>query len=161
MSESKTIVHVSDAKVSSDPTDVLITYSLGSCIAVCLYDPSSHTGGMLHYQLPDSKVDPERAKDRPFMFADSGMTLLIGKLASMGANTRRMKVKIAGGAEMDTGPKGFDIGKRNHLAIRKIMWKNGMFIDAEDVGGNAPRNMYLNIGDGTVTVKCNNSEKNL
>jgi len=44
-----------------------------------------------------------------------------------------MQVKIAGGAAMDTGPKGFDIGKRNHLALRKIMWKNGMFIDAEDV----------------------------
>ncbi len=72
-----------------------------------------------------------------------------------------MRVKIAGGAEMDTGPKGFDIGKRNYLAIRKIMWKNGMFIDAEDIGGNSPRNMYLNINNGQVTIKCNGSEKNL
>ncbi|MEN6385216.1 MAG: chemotaxis protein CheD [Phycisphaerales bacterium] len=161
MPESKTIVHVSDAKVSNSPEDVLITYSLGSCIAVSLYDPASHAGGMLHYQLPDSKVDSQRAKEKPFMFADTGMMLLIAKLASMGANTKRMRVKIAGGAEMDTGPKGFDIGKRNYLAIRKIMWKNGMFIDAEDIGGNSPRNMYLNINNGEVTIKCNGSEKNL
>jgi chemotaxis protein CheD len=80
---------------------------------------------------------------------------------SMGANKKRMQIKIAGGAAMDTGPKGFDIGKRNHLAIRKILWKNGMFIDAEDVGGESPRNMYMNMDDGTVTVRSNGLEKTL
>lgn len=159
--EAKIIVHVSDAKVSNNPDDVIITYSLGSCIAVCLYDAASHVGGMLHYQLPDSTVDSERAKEKPFMFADTGIKLLVAKLASMGANTKRMRVKIAGGAEMETGPKGFDIGKRNHLAIRKLMWKNGMFIDAEDVGGNSPRNMYLNISNGEVTVRSNGCEKTI
>lgn len=62
---------------------------------------------------------------------------------------------------MDTGPKGFDIGKRNHLAFRKIMWKDGMFIDSEDVGGTSPRNMYMNIADGAVTVRSNGLEKRL
>ncbi len=62
---------------------------------------------------------------------------------------------------MDIGPKGFDIGKRNYLAIRKVLWRNGMFIDAEDVGGSSPRNMYLNIEDGTVSVKSDNVEKTL
>jgi len=159
--ENKTIVHVSDAKVSNDPANVLITYSLGSCIAVCLYDSVTQAGGMLHYQLPDSKVDPDRANEKPFMFADTGMQILVNKLMSMGASKKRMHVKIAGGAEMDTGPKGFDIGKRNYLAIRKIMWKNGMFIDAEDVGGHTPRNMYLNIGNGNVTVRANGLERSL
>ena len=64
-------------------------------------------------------------------------------------------------AEMDTGPKGFDIGKRNYLAIRKILWKNGMFIDAEDIGGGSPRNMYMNIANGVVTIRSNGLEKNL
>ena len=161
MLKTRIIINVSDAKVSKDPADVLTTYSLGSCIAVCLYDPSIHTGGMLHYQLPDSKLDPERAQKKPFMFADVGMKLLIEKLVSMGVSKKRMKVKIAGGAAMDIGPKGFDIGKRNYLAIRKILWKNGMFIDAENIGGSSPRNMYMNIADGAVTVKSNGFEKNL
>ncbi len=161
MLKTKTIVHVSDAKVSNDPDDTLTTYSLGSCIAVCLYDSATHTGGMLHYQLPDSKMDPGRAKEKPFMFANTGMRILVEKLVSIGANKKRMQIKIAGGAAMDTGPKGFDIGKRNHLAIRKILWKNGMFIDAEDVGGFSPRNMYMNIADGAVTVRSNGLEKNL
>lgn len=155
------MVHVSDAKVSNDPSDVLTTYSLGSCIGVCMYDPATHTGGMLHYQLPDSKMDPERAKDRPYMFADTGMKIMVEKLASMGVSKKRMQIKIAGGATMDMGPKGFDIGKRNYLAIRKILWKNGMFIDAEDVGGSSSRNMYMNIADGNVIIRANGLEKNL
>ena len=70
-------------------------------------------------------------------------------------------MKIAGGAAMDIGPKGFDIGKRNYLAIRKILWKQGMFIDAEDIGGSSPRNMYLNIENGAVTVRTTGLEKQL
>ncbi len=161
MLKTKTIVNVSDAKTSNDPADLLTTYSLGSCIGVCLYDSATRTGGMLHYQLPDSKLDPERAQKKPFMFADTGMKIMLGKLLSMGANKKRMQVKLAGGAEMNTGPKGFNIGKRNYLAIRKILWKNGMFIDAEDIGGFSPRNVYMNIDDGAVTVRSNGIEKNL
>jgi chemotaxis protein CheD len=126
-----------------------------------MYDPATHIGGMLHYQLPDSKQDPERAKTKPLMFADSGMKILVDKLVGMGARKKRMNIKIAGGASMDTGPDGFDIGKRNHLAIRKLMWKNGMFIDAEDVGGSSPRNMYMNIASGEVTIRSNSLEKSL
>lgn len=159
MLKTRTIVHVSDAKIANDPADVLTTYSLGSCIGVCLYDPATQIGGMLHYQLPDSKMDPDRARDKPFMFADTGMKILVDKLVSMGANKKRMQIRIAGGAAMDTGPQGFDIGKRNHLAIRKILWKNGMFIDAEDVGGTSPRNMYMNMDNGAVTVRSNGLEK--
>ena len=161
MLKTRTIVHVSDAKVSSDPSDVIVTYSLGSCIAVCLYDPVTRIGGMLHYQLPDSKIDPEQAKQKPFMFADMGVKILVEKLVSMGAKKNRMKVKIAGGAAMEDGPKGFDIGKRNHLAIKKVLWRNSMFLDAEDIGGSSARNMYMNIADGTVTVRSSGLEKNL
>lgn len=159
MVKTRVVIDISDAKVSSDPSDVLVTYSLGSCIGVCLYDPATHIGGMLHYQLPSSKMNPERAQRSPFMFADSGMKLLLDKLLSMGASKKRMDVRLAGGAAMATGPEGFDIGKRNYLAIRKVLWSNGMFINAEDVGGNAARNLYLNMADGTVTVRSSGLEK--
>ena len=62
---------------------------------------------------------------------------------------------------MDAGPKGFDIGKRNCLAIRKLLWKCGMFLNAEEVGGVSPRNLYLSISDGTVIMKSNGLEKTL
>lgn len=161
MLKTRVTVNISDAAVSQDMADVLVTYSLGSCIGVCLYDAAVHTGGMLHYQLPDSKMDPQRAAEKPLMFADTGMKLLLNKLISLGANKKRMQVKIAGGAAMAIGPKGFDIGKRNYLAIRKILWKNGMFIDAEDIGGSSPRNMYLNLENGEVTIRTIGLEKQL
>ena len=159
MVKTKIIVHVSDARVSRDPSDTLVTYSLGSCIGVCLYDATARVGGMLHYQLPDSKTNPERAQEKPFMFADTGLKLLVRKMESLGAKRKLMHVKIAGGAAMNTGPKGFDIGKRNCLAIRKLLWKYGMFLDAEDVGGFSPRNLYLDIDDGTVIMRSNGRDK--
>ena len=161
MLKTRVVVNVSDAKVSNNPADVIMTHSLGSCIAVSLYEPATHIGGMLHYQLPQSKDDSQRAKKNPFMYADTGMKILLEQLTAMGANKKRLQIKIAGGAAMETGPKGFDIGKRNHLAIRKILWKNGMFIDAEDIGGSRPRNMYLDIADGAVTVRSNGLERRL
>ncbi len=161
MTKKRIVVNVSDAKVSADPSDVIVTYSLGSCIGVCLYDTDKKIGGMLHFQLPESNINPERAQENPFMYADTGMKILVDKMISMGANKKRMQVKIAGGAAMDSGPKGFDIGKRNHLAIRKMLWKNGMLINSEDVGGSSPRNLYINIENGAVTVRSNSLEKNL
>jgi len=161
MSKNRVIVNVSDGRVSNDPMDVMATYSLGSCIGICLYDPAVHVGGMLHYQLPSSMMDAERAQENPMMFADTGMNILMRELTALGANRKRMQVKIAGGAAMDSGPKGFDIGKRNYLAIKKILWQNSMFVDAEDIGGTLARNLYMNIANGAVTVRTSGLEKNL
>ena len=83
------------------------------------------------------------------------------KLLSMGANKKRIQIKIAGAATMHIGTQKFDIGKRNHLAIRRILWKEGMFLNSEDVGGSCPRHMYLNITNGTVIVRTNGFEKRL
>jgi len=159
--KNKIIVDISDAKLSTDPGEVLVTYSLGSCIGISLYDQAMHVGSLLHYQLPASSLDPERAKRDPFMFADTGIAILVNKLTSLGANIKRLKVKVAGGASMQAGPSGFDIGKRNYLAIRKILWQYGMFIDAEDVGGVSPRSMYLDIETGEVMLRSGSLEKKL
>ncbi|RKY22754.1 MAG: chemotaxis protein CheD [Planctomycetota bacterium] len=160
MIERTITVDISDAKVSADPMHVLATYSLGSCIGVCLYNQAEHTGGMLHYLFLDSSANPQRAKENPFTYADTGMKTLLEKLISIGIKKNQMKVKIAGGAKrLKVTTKSFDIGKRHYLAIRKILWENGMFIDAEDVGGCSPRTLYMNITDGAVMVKSNGFEK--
>ncbi len=159
MVKTRVVIDISDAKVSDNPEEILVTYSLGSCIGVCLYDPALHVGGMLHYQLPSAKMDPERAQSQPFMFADTGMRLLLDRLTTMGVNRKRLQVRLAGGATMATGPQGFDIGKRNYLAIRKLLWSEGLFIDAEDIGGHAARNLYLDLAEGTVTIRSNGAEK--
>ena len=157
----KVIVDISDARVSNDPADVLVTYSLGSCIGVALYDPVVKAGGMIHYQLPSSKQDSNGGQKNPMMFADTGMELLMNRMFALGAEKKRMKVRVAGGAQMMNDAQIFNIGKRNYAALRQILWKNGMFIDAEDVGGGAARTLYLNIENGEVSIKTQGETKEL
>jgi chemotaxis protein CheD len=108
---------------------------------------------MLHYQLPTSTADVERAKRSPLMFADTGMEVLLAELASAGASPKRLRVTVAGAAQMLNDAGLFNIGKRNHAAIRKILWQKGMFIESEEVGGTSPRNLYLPIADGNAQIK--------
>jgi chemotaxis protein CheD len=155
------IVDISDAKVSNKPNDILVTYSLGSCIGVALYDPKAKIGAMLHFQLPDSKLDAQRALERPFMFADTGLQLMLRSMGALGANKRNLRSAVVGGASMANGPANFEIGKRNHLSIRKCMWKAGLMIHIEDVGGSSPRNLYLNIATGVMSMRTNGITKDL
>ncbi len=155
------VVNISDAKLSRDAQDTIVTYSLGSCIGVALYDPVVKVAGMLHFQLPTATLDPERSRQQPMMFADSGMAVLLREMEKYGAQKRRMKVKLAGAAQMWNDGNLFNIGRRNHAAIRKILWQNGMFLDGEDIGGTAPRNLYLNVADGSVVIKMQGMTKKL
>ncbi len=96
----KQIVGVADMKVSNNPTDNVITYSLGSCIGLVIYDPVARAGGILHYMLPESAIDKEKASRKPFMFADTGIPRLFKAAYAMGAKKPRIKIFVAGGAEI-------------------------------------------------------------
>ncbi len=148
----KLVVGISDAKVSASPEDEILTYSLGSCIGVAVYDQRVKVGGMLHFQLPSSVDNIERALENPFMFADTGMKEMLKMMYKLGADMKNIKIKIAGGAQIMNDAKIFQIGKRNYTAIRKLLWQNGLFIENEDIGGNHARSLKLNIADGQVIV---------
>ena len=95
------VVGMADGRVSGDPGQVLATYALGSCIALALHDPAARVGGMLHFMLPDSAIDPEKARRNPWMFADTGIPLLFRQAYEMGADKRRLVVRAAGGGQRD------------------------------------------------------------
>lgn len=151
-------VNISDMKVSSNPEDVLVTYSLGSCVGVTLYDPLQKIGGLIHCMLPLSKVDPERAKEVPYMFVDTGLPLMLQTLINMGANKNRIVAKVAGGAVLLDDNGMFRIGERNHIVVRKLLWKNNILISSEDVGGTLARTLYLQINDGKTIIKSAGKE---
>jgi chemotaxis protein CheD len=90
-------VDIADLKTSADPDAVIVTYALGSCIAVIVYDPVRKVGGMIHYMLPMSETSPEKAKERPAMFADTGIPLLFHTMYEMGCKKTDLIVKAAGG----------------------------------------------------------------
>lgn len=155
------VVNVSDAKASADPSDTLVTYSLGSCIGVMLYDPSRQVAGMLHFQLPTATMDADRARQNPMMFADSGFDLLMQMMCTLGSNKKSIKAKICGGAKMLNDASTFDIGRRNHQAIRKVLWQQGMFLEKEDCGGSSPRTVNMNVADGSISVKSGGQSASL
>ncbi len=147
------MVSVADCQVSADPERVLVTYALGSCIAVTIYDPVAQVGGLLHFMLPDSNLDRAKAQQNPFMFADTGIPKLFHEAYKLGAEKRRLSVAAAGGAQM-LDPQGvFNIGKRNYLMMRKIFWKAGVLVQAEDVGGLLSRTIRLDIANGRVSLR--------
>ena len=152
------IVGVADMKVSNSSEDILVTHALGSCIGVIIYDPVATVGGLLHYMLPESKLDEVKAKKNPYMFGDSGIPLLFKHTYKLGAKKNRMKVIVAGGSQiLDT--KGlFNIGKRNHTVVRKMFWKNNIMVDFEDVGGSVNRTLKLEMKTGQAWLKVSGSE---
>ena len=147
------VVGVADCKLTSDPSDVLITYALGSCIAVSIYDPVARVGGLLHFMLPEAPTASARAGKSPFMFADTGIPLMFREAYEMGAQKRRMRVRVAGGAQIMDENGVFNIGQRNCLAMRKIFWKAGVLVQAEELGGTRPRTMRFEIDSGRVFLK--------
>ena len=141
-------VGIADCQVSENANSTLVTHALGSCIAVSIYDPVVQVGGLLHYMLPESSIDQQKAKQQPFMFADTGIPALFHAAYAKGAEKRRMVVRVVGGAQV-LDPKGvFNIGKRNYLACKKILWAAGLLIHAEEVGGGISRTVRLDVSTG-------------
>jgi chemotaxis protein CheD len=155
----KQIVGVADMKVSDNPSESIITYSLGSCIGLVIYDPAVKVGGILHYMLPESSLDQAKASARPYMFADSGIPRLFKTAYSLGAAKQRMNIYVAGGAEILDQSGFFNIGKRNYMALKKIFFKNKVMINRQDVGGNTNRTVRLEIGTGNIYVKTSGGKE--
>jgi chemotaxis protein CheD len=154
------VVGIAARIVSGKSQDLLITYALGSCLGICIHDPEAGVGGLLHVMLPSSSVDTERAKTNPDRFVDTGVPALFKEAYRLGAKKERIVAKVAGGASVATNVNQdtFQIGKRNYIALKKLLWKNGVLLEAEDVGGNVSRTVSLQVGTGEVVVKTNGKE---
>jgi len=147
------VVGVAEMAVSDNPTDIIITRALGSCVAIVVYDAKMRVGGILHYQLPWSSGYSQKALTNPFMFADTGIPALLGEIANRGGRVDRLTVKMAGGSNV-LDPEGlFNIGKSNYLAARQILWRHGLRVSSEDVGGDKWRNVFLRMLDCAVFIE--------
>lgn len=149
----KQIVGISDMKVSKDPKDSIITYSLGSCIGVLVWDPEARVAGLLHYMLPESKLDPNRAKQSPYMFGDSGIPQLFRATYELGAKKERMQVYVVGGSQLMASSDVFNIGARNYDILKRIFAKNGIEITKEDVGGSVNRTISIELATAKILLK--------
>ena len=155
-------VGMADYKVGRSPS-TLISYGLGSCIGISLYDPQRKIGGLLHIMLPDSTQ--ARSSDNPAKFADTGIPLMINDVIALGASRSRLVAKIAGGAQMFAFSNATDImrvGTRNAETCKQILKRNGIKVIAEDTGGNYGRTVSIDLSTGSYKVKTiDRGEKNI
>ncbi len=147
------IVGVADYKVSQDPKAVLITCALGSCIGLTLHDPVVGVGGLLHFMLPNAESETSREDFNPAMYGNTGIPLLLRELQKLGANTRKLVANMAGGSQILDQTGLFNIGKRNHVAAKNMLWKAGILVRNEAVGGSITRSFGLQIGSGQTWLK--------
>lgn len=138
-----------------DPGSILKTLALGSCVAVIMLDRKTRCIGMAHVALPDSKISPDRAKERPGHFADTAIPALLKSMTKRAGSVSKgagLIIKLAGGANVADPNNTFNIGKRNALAIRKVLWKHGLGPVAEDVGGSFSRSVAVYQETGQVML---------
>ena len=151
MSE-KVVVGISDMQIVKRP-HILITYALGSCVGICLYDSITGVAGMSHVLLPDSTMCP---RDKNVMkFADTAIKELINQMLLNGAARHRLIAKIAGGAQLfnhSSSNNLMRIGDRNVESVKMHLKQNNVKIIAEDIGLNYGRTVEFRSDNGSVIV---------
>ncbi len=154
------IVVVGDMK-TGQKGDMIVTHALGSCLGLMVYDPKANVGGLLHAMLPLSKINPEKAKANPYMFVDTGVPALFKMLYELGGKKQRMIVKAAGCGNPLGKNEMFKIGERNHTVLKKLLWKNNILLEKEDVGGTSSRTVHFDITTGQTVISSNGIKREL
>lgn len=149
---SQLVIGIGDMKYVRNQ-GVLITYALGSCVGIALYDPVIRLAALIHIMLPEAQGT---TADQIYKFADSGIRATIKKMEVFGARRDRMTAKIAGGARMFDVPTGSsvgNIGARNADSVKKILRAERIRLVKEDTGANYARTMLLDASTGEVKIR--------
>ena len=149
----KVTVGIADMKILQWDGE-LITYALGSCIGICLYDPQVKLGALIHIMLP---INMETGRKNTMKYADTGIKETLNQLAAKGARKDRLIAKIAGGAKMFevAGNNSLgNIGARNIESVKMNLRKEGIRIISENVGGSVARTLSFYPATGIGEIRA-------
>ena len=147
------VAGIGDLVASNDSGAELVTYSLGSCIGVTLYDPGRRVGGLFHAMLPDSGLNPAKAQASPCMFVDTGFAQLWRSVRNLGARPDQLIIKVAGAAQFLADQNLFNIGERNLRALEQVLAEHQLPLAALAVGGNSSRTIRLSLATGRLAIQ--------
>lgn len=134
---------------------VLVARCLGSSAAVAIHDPETGVAGLLHWMLPESRIDPPRAERNPYLFIDTGLPRFIEEAVERGASRAGLSACLAGGAALQEGGE-YDVGGRNRSLALKLLACEGLSIRREETGGTVVRELSLEMGPGQFAVRSLN-----
>ena len=146
------LVGLGEMYVATGEDRLLVARCLGSSAAVAIHDPQTGVGGLLHWMLPASQIDPPRAERNPYLFIDTGLPLFIEKAVGQGARREGLNACLAGAAALPEGG-AFDVGGRNRNEALKLLAREGLVLKHEETGGTDVREMSLEIGPGQFQVR--------
>lgn len=132
---------------------MLITYALGSCVGICLYDPLIRLAALVHVMLP---LNMETNRKSPMKYADTGIRETLRKMEEQGGLRSRIVAKMAGGAKMFEVPGGGslgNIGQRNIESAHLVLRREGIRLLREDVGGSTARTLLFDVTSGQACVR--------
>jgi chemotaxis protein CheD len=123
---------------------------LGSCVAVCLFDPVLHIGGINHFMLPywngQGLASPK--------YGNIAIEKLLDKMLALGSNKNNLKAKIFGGGEViETQIVQFHIGARNIEVAKLLLDEKKIPIVSSSVGGKLGRKIEFVTSTGEVRQK--------
>ena len=150
--ESKITIGIADMKMAQS-SGMLITYALGSCIGICLYDQKIKLGALIHIMLP---LNMEPGRKNTMKYADTGIRETLKMMEAKGASRSRITAKIAGGAKMFEikGGSLSNIEQRNIESVHNTLKREGIKLLQEDVGGTVARTLLFDVGTGLCCVRC-------
>jgi len=153
--DKRIVVGISDMKISSRESEILVTHSLGSCLGLAAWDPHARVGGLIHCLLPKATTSDVK---NPFMYVNVGVPAMIRKMLARGCSKSGIVFKAAGCARMLGIQNQFDTGTQNLAMLEALFEKNGVTLSARDVGGSIPRTMLLSMETGHVTITSQGKE---
>lgn len=150
--DKKLVVGIADMKMAQGE-GMLITYALGSCVGICLYDPLIRLAALVHVMLP---LNMETNRKSPLKYADTGIRETLRQMEAHGGMRPRIVAKMAGGARMFDVPGGGNlgnIGQRNIESAHMVLRKEGIRLLREDVGGTTARTLLFDTESGQACVR--------
>lgn len=159
-SNSHVRIDVGDLCASNDTSQTLLTYALGSCLGVAIYEPLARVGGLAHIQLPNCRQTHQYAEG-VWSYADRALPELFQRVYALGAMKGNLRICLVGGASVLDPNNVFQIGRKNYLMVKNLLWRNGYFVAAEAVGGADWRTMRLEIATGRVEVQTSKGRETL
>ena len=123
--------------VSADP-NVMLTTTLGSCIAACIRDAGAGVGGMNHFLLPGAADEIGQEATRYGAYA---MELLINGLLQAGARRDHLDAKLFGGGHLVN--RLVDIGEQNATFAERFLEREGIRVTGGSTRGEHARRLQF------------------